>query len=175
MVAHLKNPLGGHVGTSTSLLTLSNDALQDIDDLFVELSNRHGGLLLVLALSASFNFQYVLQGSSIVILKQLCWQSMDDDFNSRQEVLLYKIEQVFDRLDLQMCWFEHVRRTCIIIDHSNTQDFESHLVPQITSSFIIFNSFFELGNRVVVFIGELPPFTAQLTDIVNFINLKVIN
>jgi len=43
--------------------------------------------------------------------------------------LLDEIEKVLDLLYLEMSWLEHIGRTGVIVDDSNAQDLQSHLVP----------------------------------------------
>ena len=60
MVSHLQDPLGRHVGTASSLLALTNDAFQNVDNLLVELADAELVSVLVLCFLASLLLQYVL-------------------------------------------------------------------------------------------------------------------
>ena len=71
MVSHLQDPLGRHVGATSSLLALTNDAFQNIDYLLVELADAELVSILVLCFLASLLFQYVLYLSGHIILQQL--------------------------------------------------------------------------------------------------------
>jgi len=77
----LQNSLGRHVSSATCLLALSNNSLEDVDNLLVELSYRHMVLLLGLAFAVSLLFKYVLQAPNIIIiLKKFLWQSRHYNF-----------------------------------------------------------------------------------------------
>lgn len=68
LVSHLQDPLGRHVGATSSLLTLTNDAFQNVDYLLVELADAKLVTILVLCFLASLLLQYVLYLASHIIL-----------------------------------------------------------------------------------------------------------
>ena len=133
MVSHLQDPLGRHVGATSSLLALTNDAFQNIDYLLVELADAELVSILVLYFLDSLLFQYVLYLSGHIILQQLIGQPLHYYLRGCQEVLLDEVEQVFDLLYLQVGWLEHVRGACIVIHNSDREDFKRHLMAQISS------------------------------------------
>ena len=68
LVSHLQDPLGRHVGTTSSLLALANDAFQNVDYLLVELADAELVSILVLGFFASLLLQYVLYLTGHIIL-----------------------------------------------------------------------------------------------------------
>lgn len=68
LVSHLQDPLGRHVGASSSLLTLTDDAFQNVHNLLVELADAKLVSVLVLCFFASLLLQYVLYLTSHIIL-----------------------------------------------------------------------------------------------------------
>ena len=74
-----------------------------------------------------------------------------------------------------MRWLEHVGGRSVVVDHRNGQDLQSHHLSHISLYFIVFYSFLEFGDRVVVLVGELPPVRAQLRYVLDDLLLQLVN
>lgn len=57
-----------------------------------------------------------------------------------------------------MGWFEDIGGAGEVVYNSNTEDLKDHLVLDVSSDLIVFNRFLKLGDGVVIFVCELPPF-----------------
>jgi hypothetical protein len=175
LVSHLQDPLGRHVGTASSLLALANDAFQNVDNLLVELADAELVSVLVLCFFASLLLQYVLYLTGHSILEQLIGQPLHEYLCGCQEVLLDKVEQIFDLLNLQVGWLENVRGASIVIHNCDREDFKRHLMAKISSQFVVFYRFLEFGYGVVILVGELPPIGAELADVIDLLHLQAVD
>lgn len=92
-----------------------------------------------------------------------------------QEVLLDKVEQIFDLLNLQVGWLENVRGASIVIHNCDREDFKRHLMAKISSQFVVFYRFLEFGYGVVILVGELPPIGAELADVIDLLHLQAVD
>ena len=84
-------------------------------------------------------------------------------------------KQVLDLLNLQVSWLEHVRRARIVVHHGDGENLERHLHAKLTSDLVVFDGLLELGDRVVVLVGELPPVRAQLRYVLDDLLLQLVN
>ena len=145
LISHLQDSLGGHIGSSASLLPLPDNSLQYVDYLIIQLVYTQVSLVFTL-LFASFLLQNILNGAGILVLEQLVWKSLDDDFDDSKKVLLDEVQKVLYLLDLQMGWLEDLWRRCVVVDDSDREDLESHLMTDVSPGFIVFDCFLELGH-----------------------------
>ena len=71
---------------------------------------------------------------------------MQHDFNSTKEVKLDIVEKILDLLDLDMRWLQDVGGAGEVVNNSNAEDLEDHLMLDVSSDLIIFDCLFELGD-----------------------------
>jgi hypothetical protein len=84
-------------------------------------------------------------------------------------------QQIFDLLNLLRSRLQNVRRTGVIVDDRDGEDLEGHLDADVPLKLVALEGALELGDRVVVFIGQLPPVGAQLRDVLRNRLLQLIN
>ncbi len=70
LIPHLENPLSRHISSSPCLLTLPYNALQNIYDLFIELSHIHLILFFWFVFLTSFALENILQLGRKVVLEK---------------------------------------------------------------------------------------------------------
>lgn len=81
-------------------------------------------------------------------------------------------KQGFDLAELTAIRSENLRRARKVIDNGDWKDLNAHLLFDFTAGAFVLVGLLKLGNRVVVLIGELPPFWAQLAYVVEPILLE---
>ena len=74
-------------------------------------------------------------------------------------------QQILHLLDLQRSRLQNVRSAGVIVDDGDGEDLEGHLDADVPLQLVALEGSLELGNRVVVFVGQLPPVRAQLRDV----------
>jgi hypothetical protein len=85
---------------------------------------------------------------------------------------LDEIKKIFDLLDLEVRWFENLRRAGVIVYNSNTQDFKSHLASDVFPDSIVFDRLLKFSHGVIVLVSQLPPLGAKLTDAADLVYFK---
>ena len=71
---------------------------------------------------------------------------MQHDFNSTKEVKLDVVEKILDLLDLDVRWLQDVWGASEVVNNSNAEDLEDHLMLDVSSDLVIFDCFLELGD-----------------------------
>lgn len=85
-----------------------------------------------------------------------------------------KVQEVLDLLDLEVSGLEDVGRAGVVVHNRDGEDLERHLVPELSSELVVLDGLLELGDRVVVLVGQLPPVRAQLANVIDFLDLQLV-
>lgn len=161
LTAHLKEPLGRHVGIGSGLLALPDDCFQHTHYLLVHLSHAHLTVrLLVLGpfrLLIPLLLYNALQLIPLSAIQLLVPDPTQDNLHCADEVLVNEGEEAFDLLDLDVGGLQNVGGTSVVVDDSDGEDFERHLVSQLFLNPVVLDRLLKLRYHVLILISQLPP------------------
>ena len=122
------------------------------------------GVQLLLPLFLFLLLHNLLQLHGKVVLQVLLRNFLQHQFHNTHEVLVHEAEQILHLAELHVVGFEDLRRAGEVVDDGDGEDLEHHHLLDLAFGVFVFVRGLELRNDVVIFVGELPPVTAQLTD-----------
>lgn len=149
-------------------MALAYHRFKQVGDRFIIMfHHQDGGILgveLFFPLLLFLLLHNLLQLHGEVVLQILLGDFLQDQFYHADEVLVHEAEEVLHLAQLDVVGFEDLGGAGEVVDDRDGQDLEHHHLLDLAFRVLVFIRSLELRNDVVIFVGELPPVTAQLAD-----------